>query len=247
MIKQDALTIYIGWDAKEPAASAVLAHSILRRASKPVYLMPLTRKAVSHVYTRPRGPLESTDFSMTRFLVPYLNGYQGHALFLDCDMLCLTDVWHVMLYALADPGKAVYVAQHDYTPQGATKFLGQPQTAYPRKNWSSAMLFDCAKCQRLTPEYVNTASGLDLHRFHWLDGADGKEPRLPSETWIGHLPLEWNWLVGEYAPNPDAKILHWTKGGPWFADYAQADHADVWRAEAADMLGEAKELIDVRG
>jgi hypothetical protein len=235
MIKQDALTVYIGWDPKEPAASAVLAHSILRRAEKPVYLMPLTRKAVSHVYTRPRGPLESTDFSMTRFLVPYLNGYQGHALFLDCDMLCLTDVWHVMLYALADPGQAVYVAQHDYTPREGTKFLGQPQTAYPRKNWSSAMLFDCARCTALTPEYVNTATGLELHRLLWADER------------IGSLPLAWNWLVGEYPVNADAKILHWTQGGPWFPDYAYADYAGLWFDELADMLGTTpRELIGVR-
>jgi hypothetical protein len=225
-MKCDQLQVFIGWDSREPAAAAVLAHSILTRAEKPVWIMPLTRKAVSHLYTRPRGPLESTEFSMTRFLVPYLSGYEGWSLFLDCDMLCRTNIWDVMLYPLVDPGKAVYVAQHPpYTPvSGDTKFLGQPQTSYPRKNWSSVMLFDNARCKTLTPDYVNTASGLDLHRLNWAES-------------IGSLPLEWNWLVGQYAHNDAAKILHYTDGTPCLPGYEACDHADLWHAEKAAMLG----------
>lgn len=220
------LTVFIGYDSKEPSAAAVLAHSILTRTSNPVYFMPLTMKSVHKVYTRPRGPLEATEFSMTRFLVPYLSNYEGWSLFIDCDMLCQSDIWELMLYPLIDPGKAVYVCKHDYTPKDKTKFLGQQQKAYPRKNWSSVMLFDNAKCQSLTPEYVNTASGLDLHRFHWT-----------TDDLIGSLPLEWNWLVGEYETNPNAKILHYTNGGPWFPETNFCDHADLWFAEMEHMLG----------
>lgn len=221
-----SLTVYIGHDSKEPAAAAVLAHSILMRASKPVWFMPLTKRSVEHVYTRPRGPLEATEFSMTRFLVPYLSGYQGWSLFLDCDMLCQADVFEVLQHAAADPGKAVYACQHDYVPKSATKMDGQKQTAYPRKNWSSFVLFDNAQCKALTPDYVNTASGLELHRFHWL-----------QDEQIGSLPLEWNWLVGEYPPNSDARNLHFTEGGPWFDSYLCCDHAELWLAERDRMLG----------
>lgn len=226
------LTIYIGWDSKEPAAAAVLAHSILTRASAPVYFMPLTKRAVDRIYTRPRGPTESTEFSMTRFLVPYLSGYQGWSLFVDCDMLCRADIWEIMLYPLADPGKSAYVCKHDYTPKHSTKFLGQQQTAYPKKNWSSFVLFDNAKCKALTPDYVNTATGLDLHRFHWLQGDDQ----------IGSIPLEWNWLIGEYDPNSNAKNFHYTEGGPWFKETADCDHADLWRAERDAMIGAPVEV-----
>jgi hypothetical protein len=254
------LNVCIGWDSKEPAAAAVLAHSILTRAEKPVRIMPLTRKSISHVYTRPRGPLESTEFSMTRFLVPYLSAYKGWSLFLDCDMLCRTNIWDVMLYPLADPGKAVYVAQHpEYTPATATKFLGQPQTSYPRKNWSSVMLFDNARCQALTPDYVNTATGLDLHRFNWLVDAFAEQDAVNtapdadslqdvlmglSAEHIGSLPLEWNHLVGHYPHNDSAKILHYTDGTPCLPGYEDCDHADLWHAERADMLGEVVELED---
>lgn len=238
------LTIFIGVDAKEYAAAAVLAHSILTRASAPVYFMPLTKRAVERIYTRPRGPMEATEFSMTRFLVPYLSGYQGWSLFVDCDFLCQADIWELMLYPLANPGKAVYVCQHDYVPKASTKFLGQQQTSYPRKNWSSLMLFDNAKCKALTPEYVNTASGLELHRFLWLPEEiieqgqiDNGAEYYQSHSPIGALPLEWNHLAGEYEPNPKAKMIHYTEGGPWFDAYKDCDHADLWFAERDRMLG----------
>lgn len=212
--------VYIGYDEKETVAYHVLSHSILRHATVPVSITPIVRKQVDSLYTRPRGPLESTDFSMTRFLVPYLSHHEGYSLFLDCDMLCQADIGELFVYGLAFPDKAVHVVQHDYTPKSARKFLDQPQTAYHRKNWSSVMLFNNALCKQLTPEYVNTATGLELHQFKWV--ADEK---------IGTLPLDWNWLVGEYEPNDKAKILHYTLGTPCFPDYMFGQEADLWYEE----------------
>lgn len=219
------LRIFIGYDSKEPLAYAVLAHSILSRATIPIAIIPITRQSVARIYTRARGPTETTEFSMTRFLVPFLSGYEGYSVFLDCDMLCRVDILELWAEVLMQPDKAVLCCQHDYTPSSAVKFLNQPQTVYPRKNWSSFMVFDNARCQALTPDYVNTASGLDLHRFAWLDPPDA----------IGGLPLTWNWLVWEYPKNDDAKILHFTLGGPWFPETAQTDHADLWQAERLAM------------
>ena len=226
----EPLDVWIGYDPAEAVASRVLAHSILRRATIPVRVHHLSRALVAGVYTRPRGPLESTEFSFTRFLVPYLSGYAGHALFLDCDMLCLADLAELLARADADPGRTVYVCQHDYTPRHAMKFANNVQTKYPRKNWTSLMLFDNARCRRLTPAYVNATEGLDLHRFWWTPDRD-----------IGALPLEWNYLVDEPGQSPALpKIVHFTNGGPWFPDYAHVEHADRWRAEHAAMLGAAK-------
>jgi len=219
------LRIFIGYDPHETVAYHVLAHSILRQSGIPVAITPLSRTNLGRIYTRERGATESTEFSITRFLVPYLCGYQGPAVFMDCDMLVQADVAELLLHAVVNPDKAVIVCQHDYTPSETTKFLGQTQTAYPRKNWSSVMVFNAELCKALTPEYVNTASGLDLHRFNWT-----------TDDRIGALPLTWNHLVGEYAPDPDAKNLHWTLGGPWFSDYALAPHAERWYAERDRML-----------
>jgi hypothetical protein len=222
------LKIFIGYDSREPIAYHVLAHSIMSRASIPVSITPLMQPALRQagLYTRERNPLESTAFSFTRFLVPYLSDYQGISIFMDCDMLCLADVADLRYLAIHS-SSAVSVCQHDYTPKDSTKFLGQPQTAYPRKNWSSLMVFNNGLCDALVPAYVNAASGLELHRFHWA-----------GEN-IGALPLTWNWLVGEYPANDQAQNMHWTNGGPWFPEYAEVDHARLWWLEHADMTGTA--------
>jgi lipopolysaccharide biosynthesis glycosyltransferase len=220
----ELLRVFIGYDSKESAAYHVLASSILRRATVPVAIIPLTRQSVSGVYLRERGPTEATEFSMTRFLVPYLSGYQGRSIFMDCDMVCRVDIGDLVRELDAQPDKAVWCCQHDYVPKWLTKFNGNEQTKYPRKNWSSFMVFDNAKCRALTPEYVNTATGLQLHRMLWT-----------SDDRIGSLPLAWNWLVGEYEPNDAAKILHYTLGTPCFSDYAACDQADVWWQEFAAM------------
>ena len=177
------------------------------------------------IYWRDRGPLESTEFSLSRFLVPYLSKYEGYSIFMDCDMLCRVDLADLTALFASEPA-ALWCVQHQYVPKDTTKFLGQPQTVYHRKNWSSFMIFDNHRCRALTPNYVNYASGLELHRFKWL-----------NDNEIAQLPLEWNWLVGEYPPNPAAKILHYTLGGPWFEPTRNCEHAEDWRAELAHLEG----------
>ncbi len=216
--------IYIGYDPNETVAYHTLAHSILRRSSIPVSIAPLMRSQLGALYKRERGPTESTEFSLTRFLVPMLSRYQGWSLFMDCDMLCRADIAGLAAYAERSGDKAVLVCKHDYVPKTERKFHGHVQTRYPRKNWSSLMLFNNARCTALTPQYVNGATGLELHRFAWT------EDRL-----IGELPLAWNWLVGEYQHNPDAKIAHYTLGGPYFDEYRDCDHAEEWFSEARLM------------
>ena len=223
------LQIYIGYDPKEAVAYHTLAHSIQRHSSIPVTIAPLMQSQLRHIYTRTRGPTESTEFSLTRFLVPALSGYRGWSLFMDCDMLCRADIAELAGFAERSPEKAVLLCKHDYTPGPTRKFLNQAQTVYPRKNWSSVMLFNNARCAALTPDYVNTATGLDLQRFNWLDDA-----------LIGELPLEWNWLVGEYARNPNARVVHFTIGGPYFDEYRDCDYAEEWFEEHRRMNFAAK-------
>lgn len=219
------LRIFIGFDTRETVAYHVLAHSIQARASKPVSITPVDLRHIGGAYTRPLKE-QSTAFTYTRFLVPWLCGFKGVALFMDCDMLVRTDLEQLFLRIDEDrdPLPAVWVVKHDYIPREGPKFLGQKQVAYPRKNWSSVMLFNNAKCKALTPHYVNTAPPADLHRFAWV-----------KDWQIGSLDLSWNWLVGEYDKNPEAKILHFTRGGPWFSEFADCDHADEWWQEYETM------------
>ena len=220
------IRIYVGFDAVETASYHVLAHSIQARASEPVSIAPLMLSQLKGVMTRQRHELQSTDFSFSRFLVPYLCDYQGWALFMDCDMLVLDDM--AELWKLRDDNFAVQVVKHDHVPKEKTKFLGQKQTKYEKKNWSSVMLFNNQKCKALTKDYVNEATGLDLHRFNWL-GDDGL---------IGDIPHRWNHLVGydKTVPVDEVSNLHYTIGGPYFDDYKDTDYAAEWFAERDAML-----------
>ncbi|HYF59736.1 MAG TPA: glycosyltransferase [Burkholderiaceae bacterium] len=218
------LRIFIGFDERETAAWHVLSHSILARASVPVALVPLSLSSLRGLMWRERSPLQSTDFAFSRFLVPHLSGYEGWSLFMDCDMLVRRDV--AELWALRDERRAVMCVRHDHRPEQRTKFLGAAQTQYAKKNWSSVMLFNNARCRALTPEYVNAASGLELHQFKWLD----------DESAIGGLPRVWNHLVGWDAHDPEAAVVHFTDGGPYFDEYARCDYAGEWFLERARML-----------
>jgi len=226
MMRDDVIRVFIGYDPREAVTYSVLAHSINARASRPVTIIPLALSQLDGLMWRERNPLQSTDFSFSRFLAPYLAGFEGWALFMDCDMLVLDDIAN--LWKLRDDRYAVMCVHHDHDPGEDVKFLGAPQTKYEKKNWSSVMLFNCAKCTALTPEYVNTASGLELHRFQWLE----------SEDLIGEIPHRWNHLVDYDPPLPVEQVsnLHYTIGGPYFEEYRDCGYADPWHAERDDML-----------
>lgn len=215
------LDICIGYDRDEVVAYHVLCQSILENTSRPVRFTPLRLENLRGIFERERTSSQSTEFAFSRFLTPYLSNYAGWSLFMDCDMLVRADISD--LFALADDSFAVMACQHDYVPRDDMKFLGHVQTRYPKKNWSSVMLFNNARCRALTPEYVGAATGLELHQFKWLE----------SDEEVGSLPLTWNWLVGEYEHDPKASIAHFTRGGPYFAGYEDCDYADEWRAALA--------------
>ena len=211
------LDIYIGYDRQEVVAYHVLCQSILESASRPVRFTPVNLGNLKARWARDASPQQSTEFSFSRFLTPWLSGYSGWSLFMDCDMLVRGDI--ADLFALADERFAVMCCRHDYVPRDETKFLNHAQVKYAKKNWSSVMLLNNARCRALTPEYVQSASGLDLHQFRWLSSDDD----------VGALPLMWNWLVGEYDYDAGARIAHFTRGGPYFEAYATCDYADEWR------------------
>jgi len=218
------IPVFIGFDPRETVAYNVLAHSIQSRSTQPVATIPLALGQLRGILTRPRHSLQSSDFSFSRFLTPYLSEFRGFSIFMDCDMLMLDDI--ARLWALRDPDYAVQVVKHDHRPREAIKFLGEPQTPYEKKNWTSVMIFNNQRCRALTPEYVNRASGLELHQFKWL----------ADEGLIGELPRRWNHLVGYEAPCADVSLVHYTLGGPYFPEYAGCEHAEAWTKEREAML-----------
>ena len=209
------MKVFVGYDIREDIAFQVCEYSIHKH--QPVAQVIALKQAElreSGVYTRAVDPLSSTEFTFTRFLVPYLADYKGWALFVDCDFVFTADV--AELFAKADDRYAVMVVKHDYTPKEGLKMDGCKQLPYPRKNWSSAILWNCAHPanKQMTPDTMNTQTGQYLHRFQWLD-----------DTEIGELDPEWNWLAGWYHEPRDGapKAIHYTEGGPWFAEYRRCD------------------------
>jgi hypothetical protein len=219
-----ALRIYVGWDSREPEAFDVCRASLERHSNATLHITPIIQDDLRErgLYHRDVDPLASTEFTYTRFLVPYLAGYEGWALFCDCDFLWTRDVAEI--FAKADEKYAVMCVQHDYRPRETVKMDGQTQSVYPRKNWSSLMLLNCSHpaTRKLNVETANTQSGAYLHRFQWVDDAE-----------IGGLDPTWNWLEGWDSPDPERApgAIHFTRGGPWFENWRHVDYADLWLAE----------------
>jgi hypothetical protein len=215
------MKIFIGYDSREDIAYQVCKRSLEKNTSVPLEIQPIKQQEMRErgLYWREHDPFSSTEFSFTRFLVPYLAGYKGWAVFMDCDFLWRGDVAGLMDYA--NPYYGAVVVQHDYKPKETHKMDGKVQHQYPRKNWSSLILFNCEHLhiKAVTPELVNRESGMYLHQIRFL-----------WDACIGNLPIAYNYLEGWHTkddcPNPVA--VHFTRGGPWFKGYTDVEYGDEW-------------------
>jgi len=224
-LKDAEIKIFVGYDSREEIAYHVCRESIFKNSknTENIEVIPLKLKELkkSGIYTRPEDKLGSTEFTFSRFLIPHLTDFKGWALFCDCDFLFKQNVRD--LFAKADDKYAVMCVHHDYTPKEETKMDGKEQHIYPRKNWSSLVLWNCSHPanKKLTAEHVNNKKfdGAYFHRFSWLE-----------DHQIGRLSHKWNWLVGHYKQPQDGEplALHYTEGGPWFQDYETCEYAADW-------------------
>lgn len=224
--------VWIGYDPAEDACAKMLAHSIRTRTEMDLKIIPIIRDellAYEHC-TRPIDPRGSTQFSITRFMVPHLMNYNGVGIFFDCDMLITRDIKE--MFDLFDPQYAVQCVKHDYIPKADPKMGGKPQTTYPRKNWSSTVIYNCnhSENKKLTKEIVEQAEPKFLHRFMWV-----------KDDLIGDLPTEFNFLAGEYeAPDTLPFNIHHTLGPPgiWYDQYkTDVDYKDYWFSEFEATFG----------
>jgi len=222
------MKIFVGYDTREDIAYQVCKHSIVSKQAQ-ADVRPLNQQELRDTgwYTRPIDKLASTEFTFTRFLVPELSNFNGWALFMDCDMILTTDIKE--LFDQADDRYAVMCVQHDYTPREGIKMDGQRQTIYPRKNWSSVVLWNCGHPSNkvVTQEFVNDPekTGAYLHRFSWLKDEE-----------IGALDHTWNYLVGVYNDIELPKLIHYTEGGPWFENYRYCEFSKEWKQELYSMM-----------
>ena len=217
-------TFFIGYDSKEDIAYRVCKQSLLKKTSIPIKVLSLKlyELVAKKFYYRTIDPLASTEFTYSRFLVPSLMNFKGWAVFCDCDFVFLDDV--AKLFENLSEDKAIYCVQHDYTPNEKHKMDGQKQTIYPRKNWSSFIVYNCSHPSnlKLDIDLVNNETGSFLHQFKWLQDSE-----------IGSLDERWNWLEGWTSKHNNQKpyAVHYTRGGPWFSEWQDVEFADEWIKE----------------
>jgi lipopolysaccharide biosynthesis glycosyltransferase len=204
------LRIFIGFDRREAECADVLAYSLREHASIPLDIRYLKLSELD--FDRALDPLQSTEFTYSRFLVPHLCDYRGKAIFMDCDMLCLGDIKELDDLDMANC--ALRVVKHDHRPSAKTKMDGRVQTTYPRKNWSSLMIMNCARLTLWTKEVVETQTGAFLHRFDGIDDA-----------LIRDIPMTWNTLDWM---DESTKLIHYTSGGPWFEECRDHPYGAIW-------------------
>jgi lipopolysaccharide biosynthesis glycosyltransferase len=220
----EKITMVVGFDQKEAVAYHVFCQSVMEKSTVPVQFIPLCQGSLMG-YTEKHHD-GSNAFIYSRFLTPYLNDFKGWVIFADGDMICQSDITE--LWNLRDESKAVLVVKHDYKTKASIKYLGNKNENYPRKNWSSVILWNCGHPANkvLTPSFVETQTGAFLHRFSWLE-----------DNLVGELPKEWNWLAVEYPDNYDAKLIHYTLGTPCFESYKETSMSDIWH-EAYQRLND---------
>lgn len=214
------IPVFVGYDPREAIAYHTCVNSIIRNSSRPVAIVPVALNLFrDYAETHTDG---SNHFIYTRFLVPYLMEYQGWAIFIDGDMIVRGDI--AELWDLKQYTRDAMVVKHDYKTRMKEKYLGSPNEDYPRKNWSSVILWNCnaMRNRQLNPEFVQKSTGAFLHRFSWID-----------DSRLGELPSEWNWLPDEYGANPNAKLLHYTLGTPCFDEFKHTPMNEHWHAERA--------------
>ena len=232
------LTIYIGYDEREPEAWEVCAYTLKKYASGAVNIQPLnldkleaqglmTRewsKKDGQMYDKISKAPMATKFAISRFLVPIIH-QTGWAVFMDCDMIFQNDIYEIEKYL--DDNYPVMCVHHDHQPTESVKMDNQIQTSYPKKNWSSVMAFNCdhPANNNLTLRAVNKHAGRDLHGFCWLHDDE-----------IGELPREFNWLVNVQEKPENPVICHYTLGGPWFPDWDAQPYDDLWINEQSEWI-----------
>ncbi len=209
------INIVVGFDQKEAVAYHVFCQSILDKASLPCEFLPLAENTLAeYKETHKDG---SNKFIYSRFLTPYLKKFTGWAIFADGDMICNVDIKE--LWEKRDPTKAVQVVKHNYKTKRNIKYLGNKNEDYPRKNWSSLILWNCEhpKNKILMPQFIQSQPGSYLHRFSWLDDDE-----------IGELNKDWNWLAIEYPDSESAKLIHYTLGTPCFQEFRDTEMSGKW-------------------
>ena len=219
----EIVDIVVGFDQRESVAYHTFTQSVIENSTVPVRFLPLSISSLSNYKEVHKDG--SNEFIYSRFLVPYMMNFKGWAIYADGDMVCLEDI--KKLWNLRDNKYAVQVVKHDYKTKITEKYWGNKNEDYPRKNWSSLILWNCEHEAHkiLTPDFIQNQSGAFLHRFSWINDDE-----------IGSLDKEWNWLAMEYEEKEPINLIHYTIGTPCFKEYEKKSLSQHWKKSFLNML-----------
>ena len=229
----EIVDIVVGFDQRESVAYHTFAQSVIENSTVPVRFLPLSMSSLSNYKEVHKDG--SNEFIYSRFLVPYMMNFKGWAIYADGDMVCLEDI--KKLWNLRDNKYAVQVVKHDYKTKITEKYWGNKNEDYPRKNWSSLILWNCEHKSHkvLTPDFIENQSGAFLHRFSWIKDKE-----------IGSIDKEWNWLAMEYEEKVSINLIHYTIGTPCFKEYENKSLSSYWKKAFSNLLDgyHNKRMID---
>ena len=219
----EIVDIVVGFDQREAVAYHTFTQSVIEKSTVPVRFLPLSINSLSDYNEKHKDG--SNDFIYSRFLVPHLMNFKGWAIYADGDMVCLEDI--KKLWNQRDKNYALQVVKHDYKTKIEKKYFGNKNENYPRKNWSSLILWNCEHEAHkiLSPDFIEKQSGAFLHRFSWIKDKE-----------IGELEKEWNWLALEYEEKKDINLIHYTIGTPCFKEYSDKSLSSFWKKSFTNML-----------
>ena len=219
----DIVDVVVGFDQREAVAYHAFTQSVIEKSSIPIRFLPLNINSLTNYKETHKDG--SNEFIYSRFLVPYLMNFKGWAIYADGDMVCLEDI--KKLWNLRDNKYAIQVVKHDYKTKIKNKYWGNKNENYPKKNWSSLILWNCEHKSHkiLTPDFIQKQTGAFLHRFNWIKDSE-----------IGDINKEWNWLAMEYEEKQDINLIHYTIGTPCFEEYQNSSLASYWKESFMSML-----------
>lgn len=241
--------IFIGYEERQDLAAQVCKYSIERlyptadvflldhktlRKEKLFWRKWLIDSETGNYRDGVDGKPFSNQFSHTRFLVPtyaQFLGYNGFAMFVDPDFVFLENVEELFEECATEfdtKDTLVNVVKFDDygVNESGVKMDNQSQVGYPRKLWSSLMVFDLSAYDWYNSdyiEYVNKADGLELHQLKYY----------PDEK-IGSILPQWNYVPGFTSKIIKPHAIHYTEGLPTMKGYEDCELSVVFKEMARE-------------
>jgi lipopolysaccharide biosynthesis glycosyltransferase len=217
----EPIRVFVGADESQLVPAAVLEYTIRKHTAGRVEFTTMRDLPVP----MPKDPAKRprTGFSFYRFMLPKLAGYQGRALYLDCDMQVFANLSE--LWAIPFDGQTVLCT---YQPEPPERWKGN-KSFKPGRHLAVMML----DCSRLDWDVHEIVRGLDEDRYGYTELMSDLAI-VPEEQIEERIPVEWNSL--EHYEAGTTKLVHYTQvpTQPWKND--ESPLRELWLGAFREAL-----------